>query len=151
MRFKTVKDVVEHARQLHKQIAGFYKQLSNRQHQERIKMLLDYLARHETNLEKMLASFEKDRSQQIWDEWFQFATDDTLPQTLKGAAVHANMDVDEIISLALQLDDYFINLYRDMAQNASSAAVKEIFENLLAFEQQEKNRTVRAALSLKDL
>lgn len=151
MRFKTVKDVVEHARQLHKQIAGFYKQLSNRQHQERVKMLLDYLARHETSLEKMLASFEKDRSQQIWDEWFQFATDDTLPQTLKGAAVHANMDVDEIISLALQLDDYFINLYRDMAQNASSAAVKEIFENLLAFEQQEKNRTVRAALELKDL
>lgn len=151
MRFKTVKDVVEHARQLHKQIAGFYKQLSNRQHQERIKMLLDYLARHETNLEKMLASFEKDRSQKIWDEWFQFTTDDTLPQTLKGAAVHADMDVDEIISLALQLDDYFINLYRDMAQNASSAAVKEIFENLLAFEQQEKNRTVRAALELKDL
>lgn len=151
MRFKTVKDVVEHARQLHKQIAGFYKQLSHRQHQERIKMLLDYLARHETSLEKMLANFEKDRSQQIWDEWFQFATDDTLPQTLKGAAVHANMDMDEIISLALQLDDYFINLYRDMAQNASSVAVKEIFENLLAAEQQEKNRTVRAALELKDL
>jgi rubrerythrin len=151
MRYQTVKDVVEHARQLHKQIAGFYKQLSNRQHQERIKMLLDYLARHEANLEQMLANFDKDHSQKIWDEWFQFATDDTLSQTLQGAVVHADMTVDEIVTLALQLDDYFINLYQDMALHASSAAVKGVFENLLAVEQQEKNRTVRTALELKDL
>lgn len=150
MRYQTVKDVLEHARQLHKQITSFYKQLANRQHQERVKMLLDYLVRHETHLEQMLSRFEQDKDQTIWNEWFQFAPDDKLQQALTGAVVHADMSVDEVISLALQLDDYFINMYRDMAVNASSASVKAVFENLLAFEEQEKIRTVRTALELND-
>lgn len=150
MRYQTVKDVLEHARQLHKQISSFYKQLSHRQHQERVKMLLDYLIRHETNLEQMLQRFEQDKDQTIWDEWFQFAPDDKLKQALAGAVVHADMSVDEVVSLALQLDDYFINMYRDMSVNASSAAVKTVFENSLAFEEHEKIRTVRTALELND-
>jgi hypothetical protein len=61
------------------------------------------------------------------------------------------MSTDEVIVMALKLDDYFIELYEGMVENASSSAVKSVFQNLLDMEQQEKIRTSRAALTIHDM
>jgi len=150
MRYKTVKDVVEQSRKLHHEIRDFYHKLAEQTAQARVKMLLEYLERHETQLEDMLKKFESDKSQKIWDEWYQYVPEQKLSDLLEDVSVGADMGVDEVVLLALKLDDYFIELYKDMVQNAASSDVKAVFENLVQLEEKEKIRTVRTALEMND-
>jgi rubrerythrin len=151
MHYKTVKDVVDYSRKLHQQISKLYQEISQDQTQERVKMLLDYLQRHESHLEKSLCQFEQDKSQKVLDSWFQYAPDQSITEVLEGIEISNNMSIDEVIVMALKLDDYFIELYEGMVENASSSAVKSVFQNLLDMEQQEKIRTSRAALTMHDM
>ena len=61
------------------------------------------------------------------------------------------MNVDDVVAMALKLDDYFIDLYKDMSQNAASADVKAVFENLVVMEEKEKIRTARTAIEMNDM
>ncbi|WP_283789389.1 hypothetical protein QNI23_005670 [Bermanella sp. WJH001] len=151
MYYKTVKDVVDYSRKLHQQISKLYQEISQDQTQERVKMLLDYLQRHEAHLEKSLNQFEHDKSQAVLDSWFQYAPDQSITEVLESIEITNHMSTDEVIAMALKLDDYFIELYEGMVENASSSAVKSVFQNLLEMEQQEKIRTSRAALTIHDM
>jgi len=151
MRYKTVKDVVEHSRSLHHQISEFYHKLGEQSSQVRVKMLLEYLERHEAQFEEMLQKFESDKSQKIWDEWFQYAPEHNLEEILTEIDVKEDMNVDDVVAMALKLDDYFIDLYKDMSQNAASSDVKAVFENLVAMEEKEKIRTARTAIEMNDM
>lgn len=146
-----MKDVVDYSRKLHQQISKLYQEISQDQTQERVKMLLDYLQRHEAHLEKSLNQFEHDKSQVVLDSWFQYAPDQSITEVLESIEITNHMSTDEVIAMALKLDDYFIELYEGMVENASSSAVKSVFQNLLEMEQQEKIRTSRAALTIHDM
>lgn len=151
MHYKTVKDVVDHSRRLHQQISQLYQDIKQEQSQERVKMLLDYLQRHEDHLEESLDKFEKDKSQKVLDSWFQYAPDQDISAVLEQIEITDHMSVDEVILMALKLDDYFIDLYEGMVEHSSSSAVKSVFQNLLDMEQQEKIRTARTALNMSDM
>jgi len=151
MNFQTVKDVVDHSRRLHAQISDLYQSLSQGQEQVRVGMLLDYLKRHEDHLAESLSQFEKDESQKVLDTWFQYAPDQDLTEVLSNIEVSDHMSTEDVVAMALQLDDYFINLYEDMVEHTSSSAVKAVFQNLLEMEQQEKIRMSKTALQLNDM
>jgi len=151
MHYKTVKDVVDHSRRLHQQISQIYSDMSQQHTQERVKMLLDYLQRHEKHLEEVLCQFEQDKSQKVLDSWFQYAPDQDLTEVLAQINIKDDMSTDEIIAMALKLDDYFIELYENMVENSHSSDAKSVFQNLLEMEKQEKIRTARTALTLQDM
>ena len=151
MRYQTVKDVVEHSRHLHHQISDFYHDLGERNSQVRVKMLLEYLERHELQFEDMLKRFEGDKSQKIWDEWFQYAPEHNLDEILSEIKVSGSMTADDVVGVALKLDDYFIDLYKDMVQNSASSDVKAVFQNLVELEEKEKIRTARTAIEMNDM
>ena len=151
MHYQTVKDVVDHSRKLHQQIGQLYHQLSEDQSQEKVSMLLDYLQRHESHLEESLCKFEDDKSQKVLESWFQYAPDHDLNDVLSGMEVHDHMSTDQVVSMALKLDDYFIDLYEDMVRSSSSSSVRAVFQNLLDMEQQEKIRTAKTAMQMYDM
>ncbi|GAA6134962.1 hypothetical protein NBRC116188_17520 [Oceaniserpentilla sp. 4NH20-0058] len=151
MHYKTVKDVVDHSRRLHQQISQLYADMSQQHTQERVKMLLDYLQRHEKHLEEMLCDFEQDKSQKVLDSWFQYVPDQDLTDVLSGIAINDQMSVDEVVAMALKLDDYFIELYENMVESSHSSDAKSVFQNLLDIEKQEKIKTARTALSVQDM
>lgn len=151
MHYQTVKDVVDHSRQLHQQISAIYKKLGEDQSQDRVAMLFDYLKRHEDHLELSLDQFEKDKSQKVLDTWFQYAPDHNIAEVLNDIQVNDHMTTDEVVAMALKLDDYFIELYEDMVEHSASDAVKAVFQNLIDMEQQEKIRVSKTALQLNDI
>ena len=151
MHYKTVKDVVDHSRRLHQQISQLYSEMGQQQPQEKVKMLLDYLQRHEKHLEDALCQFEKDKSQKVLDSWFQYVPDQDLTEVLASIEIKENMNTDEVISMALKLDDYFIELYENMVESSRSSDAKSVFQNLLDMEKQEKIRTARTALTINDM
>lgn len=151
MHYQTVKDVVDHSRKLHQQIGQMYGKLAKEQSQEKVGMLLDYLQRHESHLENSLCDFENDKSQKVLESWFQYAPDHDIDELLAKMEVHDHMNADQVVTMALELDDYFISLYQDMVDSTSSSAVRAVFQNLLDMEEQEKIRTAKTALQMYDM
>ena len=151
MHFKTVKDVVDHSRRLHQQISQFYHKLSEENGKARVSMLLEYLKRHEDHLEATLDKFGHDESQDVLDSWFQYAPDQDLKDVMSEIEVSDHMDTDDVVAMALKLDDYFIDLYQGMVNDASSSAVKAVFQNLLDMEEHEKIQISKTALQINDM
>ena len=151
MHYQTVKDVVDHSRQLHQDISGLYAKHSEDQTQVRVGMLLEYLKRHEDNLEQSLDQFESDKSQKVLDSWLQYTPDQDVSDVLVGLTISDHMSTDQVVDMALKLDDFFIELYQEIIDHSASSSVKVVFQNLLDMEQQEKISMAKTALQLNDM
>lgn len=153
MAFETTKDVLEHAREFHGQLSDYYAQLSEKAERERVKMLLDYLSRHEKHLEKSLEAFEQDVSEGILKTWFQFPPPKATLATCQALVLEKERDIsiDGVIDLALQMDECLVQLYQEMIKSSESEQVREVFKNLLAMEKHEEVELVRNAFRLKGL
>ena len=56
--FEQVKDVLDYGKTVHADLRKFYESLNEQNEQAHVKMLLDYLSRHESHLEETLERFE---------------------------------------------------------------------------------------------
>ena len=151
MRFETVKDVLDHAQELHEGLAAYYRRLAGDARGERVRLLLDYLARHEANMAQALGRYGDETAAKIRDTWFRNAPDDAVLACIPPAGPVAGMTLDEIVGVAIQLDDCITDLYLAAARNAELPEAREAFRNLVDAERQEKQRMVRQALGLADL
>nr|MBS0019122.1 hypothetical protein [Gammaproteobacteria bacterium] len=149
--FERTRDVLDHARSFHHQVGALYQRLENQAEKERVQMLLDYLGRHERHLEKSLADYEEEASKRIMDTWFQYTLEEDPSDLLSEVQIKGDMSVDDVVRLALRLDDYLIDLYKNMAENTDIPEVKEMFTNLLELEQQEEHQIARNALRLDEM
>jgi rubrerythrin len=152
MRFETTRDVLDFVKQFHRKARNLYRELANHEDQERLKLLLDYLSRHENHLAKSLADYEQEASEKILDTWFQYVPDLALLEPINNIDIVPNLSVDEIIELAMRLDNCLIELYKEMIDNSAAISeVKEVFQNLLEMEKQEQHQLARSRLGILDM
>lgn len=151
--FEQVKDVLDYGRQLHADLSGFYESLNERKQQVRVRMLLDYLSRHERHLEETVERFEDESKKQVLDTWMQYAPSIDVSGMIdtQSANVHGDMSVDEVVQIAIRFDDALVELYREAAQEADVDRVKDVFCNLVELESNEKLKMVRDTLMFGDL
>lgn len=150
MSFKTVRDVLQLSQDIHKNAAILYEQLRDQTQRERIDMLLKFLSGHEEELAKTLAKVQQDVSERILDEWHQTELT-SIADVLDGCKeCHPDISVQELVNLALKVDDSLISLYRHMSSEASTDEARQLFNNLVVLEENEKMKTARAALSMND-
>lgn len=152
MRFETTRDVLDYVKQFHRKARNLYSELADQEEQERLKLLLNYLSRHENHLAKSLADYEKETSEKILNTWFQYVPDQALLESINDIDIEPNLSVDEIVDLAMRLDDCLIQLYKEMIDHSSAISeVKEVFQNLLDMEKQEQHRLARSRLGTLDI
>ena len=60
-------------------------------------------------------------------------------------------DVDNIIAVALDVDEYLIKLYQRMASEVSSDVARAVFKSLVKLEDNERHRLSRADFRLADM
>ena len=145
------RDILAEAEAFHRQIGEYYHQLSDQAEKQRIKMLLDYLGRHEEHLANSLADYEQNASAAVLDTWFQSKHKLNVCEILKDVKIAPEMSVDDVIELGLKLDECLITIYRDLAEDAQSEDVRTVFQNLLDMEEEEKRQLVRNSLRVMDI
>ncbi len=151
MRFEQTRDILNHAREFHRQVSQLYKRLSDKAEKKRVRMLLDYMSRHESNLEKSMARFQEQTSKEVLDTWFSYTHDEDTLALCRNTELEPGMTVDEVVRAALRLDDCLTKLYREVAECTDCNEVREIFKNLLALEEKEKSKLARNAQLLLDV
>ena len=151
MRFATIQDVVDFARKLHTALSEQYAELEQLSSSERARLMLDYLNRHEQNLAQAMNKYEGDMAKGIAALWLQDVPElqsDELVDKVRGVDLD---DVDNIIAVALDVDEYLIKLYQRMADEVDSDEGRAVFKSLIKLEDNERHRLSRAAFRLADM
>ena len=149
--FERTQDVLDHARTFHNELRRLYEQLSTETQKERVKMLLEYLSHHEKHLEQSLAAYEESASERVLDTWFKYVPQEDKLKEFQDVKLEPDMSIDDVVDVALRMDNCLVEFYKDMAEVAVIPEVKEVFTNLLAMEEKEKRKLVRDALRLKEI
>ncbi len=151
MRYEQTRDVLDHVVKFHREAGALFQQLMEHASDQRVQMLLDYMVRHEKALERRINEFRCDSSERVLSGWFKYTHDEDIFKALRLVDATADMDFDDVLDLAVELDAKLIELYEEMVDRSPSDEVKEIFSSLLGQETREKNVLVRSALGLKDI
>jgi rubrerythrin len=153
MAFETTKDVLDHAREFHTQLSDFYTLLSGKSEKQRVKLLLDYMSEHEKYLEEILSRYEEEVSKKILNTWFQYSPPKELLDTCREVSIKKTDDltVDDVIEIAVKLNQCLIDLYKEMIKNSETNLIREVFTNLMEMEKRQELEVVRDAQEWKDL
>ncbi len=149
--FEQVKDVLEYGQKIHADLQSFYRSINDEKQQTRVKMLLDFLSGHELHREEALADFEGRAKKQILETWLQYKPSIDIEKLIGDQSIQPNMPMDEVTKIAVDFDNALIELYRETAAGTDIPQVKQLFENLLEMENNEKLRFVRDAGQLNDI
>ena len=148
MPYGQAKGIIDAGRAFHQRASAFYQQLADKAEGARVKMLLDYLVRHEAHLERALADFNEETRTKALDAWYQYAQEQCILETFDVSQYPEDMTAEMVLKIGLNIDSCLVASYKGMAEGATSAEVREVFENLLLMEEQEKHKLARIALEI---
>ena len=148
---KQVKEFVSFGKNLHAEVHKLYEKLNEREPRERVRMLLDFLSRHEQHMQEALARFEKSSRSGILEAWLEYSPGLDVDEAMRKCAMPDHPGTDDLVKIALEFDDTLVRLYREVAEKVHDQKTKELFVNLLHLEEQEKIQITRAAMSLWDM
>jgi hypothetical protein len=150
--FKTTRDITEWLRKTHRHLSRFYAHRRKVADQERVRLLLDYLSRHEQNLEKALADVQRESGEVALDTYFQYVPDALDDLTVDdGQLQNPDMTVDDVLRIVIRKDEALTRLYGRLAQSAPAPAVKNMFDRLQEKLERDRIRMVQNATHLKDI
>lgn len=144
MEVKTFSDLIEWSRGLHASLAKCLAHGASRHHDERAVLLLEYLASHEADMEKMVASFEEKADPKAEKTYvYNHLPRDAVTTHLECDNHYATLDADAIRKEVFDFHEQIISLYRTLAGKAEIPEARELVELLLDMEENETKRIVR--------
>ena len=149
MSYKTTRDVLRRVINFHINLKDLYGKLADKAKNERSKILLEYMSKHQDEFIGMLTEYEEGASNKTLNAWFQFEPDKDKLKVCEEKEIDPSMTVDGIINLSLQLDNCLIKFYGEMAEFANDKEVREIFLGLAELVKRKELIFVRDAESIK--
>jgi len=151
MPYGQAKEIVDAAQEFHRRASAFYQQLADKAEGAKVKLLLDYLVRHEAHLNRALADFKEEARSRALEAWYQYAQRQCLLKPFDVSQYPQNMTVADVMEIGLNIDSCLVASYQGMAETATTPECREIFESLLLMEEQQKHKLARVALEIDEM
>ncbi len=133
-----VKNVLEAATEFHRDLERLYGQLAAKTNRQDARMLLDYMSRDEKHFEQALVEMQSEHQEKVLEAWMQYEPDDRVLDVPHAEELRDGMTVDDILELALRLDEKLVVFYTQAAELVELPEAKDLFSKLA--EQQEDRR-----------
>lgn len=148
-----VREILTAAVEFHRRLEDFYAKLSEQEDrdEQRVRMLLEYMSRHEKAFERMLAGYETPEARKLLDTWMQYEPDDRALHIPQPESLRPDMSVDEVVEIALGLDDQLARFYAQAATMARYPQVRDLFDGLARQAEDEKEKTRVNASLIKNM
>ena len=114
-------------------------------------MLLDFMCEHEKRMEKSLVTYEQHAPKSILGTWLQYTLEEPPKRFIDSLHASPDMSVNDITELGQKVDDYLLGVFEEVTETAATSDIKEVFQNLMEMEEEEKHSLTRAANSLWEL
>ncbi|MDQ2075893.1 ATPase [Marinimicrobium sp. ABcell2] len=152
MQIKTFFDLIDWTRGLHEKLAKCLSHCASRHQDERASMLLNYLASHETEMEKMVAAFERQADPKAAHTYvYDYVPHNPITTHLVCDNHYANLDAASIRDEVFDFHEHIIRLYRTLLGKAEIREAEELVQSLLDMEEYETKRLVRQVERMDDL
>ena len=149
--FSQVHELLLHNQQLHARTEKFYMSLSNAASNERVKMLLNTLVKHESELSCSLQAYIEKAPSKILNTYFQFDHEHNVEELFITRFESAQINTDDVEIMATAFDDYFCHLYSEMQEAVDCELVQDLFENLHEHMMEEKKKLSIDIYSMMDM
>lgn len=144
MEVKTFYDLIEWSRGLHASLAECLAHCASRHQDERAALLLEYLASHESDMEEMVASFERQADPKAGQTYvYDYMPHEPITTHLVCDDHYATLDAEAIRTEVFGFHEQIISLYQSLAGKAEIPEARELVQMLLAMEENETRRLVR--------
>jgi hypothetical protein len=149
--FSQVHELLLHNQQLHARTSAFYIFLSNQAQNERVKLLLNTLVKHESEMSSSMQVYIEKASVKILNTYFQFDHEHCVEELFVTKFDSVQINIDDVAIMATSFDDYFCHLYTEMQEAVSCELVRDLFENLHQHMMEEKKRLSIDIYSMMDM
>ena len=147
MAFETVRDVVEFLKKFHRDLASALDAAGAKWSDEKKRILLNFVGRHQKNMEASLADYEEEVGSALLGTWIKYVPSVPDCRCFEKIEWNQDMSVEALASRVREVDTCLLKLYRQLAEKAPTPEIRELFEGLLQKEETESVRTLRDALS----
>lgn len=153
MAYQQVRTLLTDVEDFHRGVADYYARLSQGRPAERTVLLLAYLEEHERRLLEAARAGNVESPQRLAETWVTTSgasarlasVVQSLPKPSPG------LTCDDVIALAVRLENEVIGVYRDVIDRDAPGWVIEAFTRLLELEQNEEKHMVAQASRGADL
>lgn len=150
MRYKTLEDVIQEGREFHSKLSQQYEEFEQLAADERASLLLDQLKRREESMIHTLENFRLDIGEGALHTWVQFAPEGREPEFLQRLRNLDIRDVEAIGQVAMEIEIYLADQYRDLLHGVDTPSAKHALERLLELEQLEEHTLSMNLFNLRD-
>jgi len=138
MDIKSFQDLIDWSRELHHHLARCMRASVDQQQNDLAKGLLEYLADHEERLEKAVAAFERDASENTLNtRVYDYLANGPVTSHRTCSVAYSQLDYDGIFKEVFDYHDQLINLYKSLMGKAETADAHELMQSLLEMEEHE--------------
>ena len=149
--YKQVRDVLNAVNNFHKQLSDFYAKLMENSDKERVRMLLDYMSRHEENFKKATAEYNQQATEKLLDTWIQYSPDLGELSLPEPEEIDKDMTVDDVVDIAMKMDENLVEFYSKAAQMVDVQEAKLLFNKMQEQEKAEEAELRKNAQQIKRL
>ncbi|MDN2662692.1 hypothetical protein [Psychromonas sp. 14N.309.X.WAT.B.A12] len=138
--FNNVHDFLKQNQKLHSRIAEFYQSLSKDAENQRTKLLLDILIKHELELLDFISNYLDKASDKTQKAFIQFDPEQNLDALFSTDFNRTQVTSEQVEALADRFNQYLSDIYQGISKSNESQEVKIVFDNLHQHTEQKKKQ-----------
>jgi len=152
MNIRTFRELIEWTRDLHANLARCMSHCATKNEEERAKALLDYLATHESEMERIVNEFERQGDTKALEtRVYDYLSHNPIKTHRTCDEPYAKLDFAGISREVFDFHDQILDLYKTMVGKAEIPEARELLQSLLTMEQNESMRLARQVGRMDDL
>ena len=152
MDIRTFGELIDWTRVLHAHLARCLSHCATKNEEERARALLDYLATHESGMERIVNEFKSQGdSKALETRVYDYLSHHPIKTHRTCDEPYAQLDFEGICKEIFDFHDQIEGLYRTMADKAEIPEAKELLRSLLTMEENEAMRLARQIGRMDDL
>ena len=138
MSITTIAEVLEHVDEFERMLADFYAKVVQASTRDGVRLLTDYMSRHRQRTLKALAKLPDKQMQNICRTPMKYELRGADRSCFEEINLPEDATAAEILDAAIEFDEHLIQFYRQVLKQPVNKEIKEIFEGLVRFEQQDQ-------------
>lgn len=151
MQMEPLKEVMHWTQAVHHELAHSLRDTAAKR-DERARLLLEYLAEHEKNIEHLLRRFERLADREVLNTWYlEYINKEPVPDHRRITEEYRDKDAEAIYHNVMMQHEKIIELYKFLRSHAETEESRELLQHLVDLEQHEAMRMSQSANRFSDL
>ena len=145
MRFKLIREFLTYIEECHLALAELYTRLGLESNDERVKLLLDFMKNKEQLSYQHLHEYVIQAPVSVLETWLDNVFDQSFPMRCQQLQLQAELSIDDIVSLAMNLDTQIIELLQNATYSSPTIEAEVALENLTLHEEKALHQVIMAS------